>query len=1070
MRIHKVTFCNLNSLEGKHTINFDDPKLRQGGLFLITGETGSGKTTILDAITLALFGCTARLKKINKNTNSILSHGCSFCSAEVVFSEKGHTYRAFWSQKRSHGKAEGALQDPIQELSEGTKVLNDKRSEFLEKIEEVTKLDFNRFTQAVLLSQGKFASFLQAEADERAPILEQITKTEIYSDISIAVFQRQKKEKETLDKLKSSFSEMEILDENERKELLDSLQALRKQSEDLTKEREKLLEMLTVYEKITQRETERTNIAIAQKALLEDQKNFADSQKKLDLFHKGQSLAVPYAQLGFLRQERKKTAISIDSLSQRKELLAQEEEKAQKSFEEADRNNQAWLKDKENWLTILAEVKALDSNIEECKENCSTLQQKAQERESSVLTDQKNLSTSKMAYDEELKNKEELGHWIEDHQTDKNLENLLSGLKEKENHLKETSRQIEDCLSSLSELGEEIENAKHLHEIQESKVLAQKQRFLELSQQKEALETELATRCKGETLASLQNCKDTLGEARIQARLVASLEEQRKNLKVNEPCPLCGSLEHPYAKGLPTLDDQLESKIQEISKLIDWILTQQEYIRKNEEEAKTARKELEKLSEQLVPLDDDLKQSLLKEKQTKAQEEALRKVKEQVILQLLEQVKTYGISQWDEATFDLLENRAALFKTKSKEKDSLEFSLKARQGDIKNLQTQLASDTKNWEEAKDTYRKKGNELAKFQRKRTELFGQNEVKTKQEEIKRKSEEYSNQNKAQAQAWSSIHDEYLSLLSQLKENLTRLGEIKLKEEKEQSLFLSHLSCCGFESEQSYLDSLLDARTLASLQQREKELADTQSSLKDRSSRLAGQEEIPLPVAGKETLSAQLEENQRMNDKTNESIGVLKEKLSADEKVRASALKQGKLIGQQQKIFEQWNILNELIGSSDGKKFRNFAQSLTFQKLIRQANMQLQKLSDRYLLCTIKEEPLDFFVEDFYQGDTIRTTKNLSGGESFIVSLALALGLSSWSSSGMRIDSLFLDEGFGTLDPHTIETALNALTSLEQNEKTIGIISHVTALKDRIPNQIEVLKLPGGRSTLRGIGVEE
>ena len=137
---------------------------------------------------------------------------------------------------------------------------------------------------------------------------------------------------------------------------------------------------------------------------------------------------------------------------------------------------------------------------------------------------------------------------------------------------------------------------------------------------------------------------------------------------------------------------------------------------------------------------------------------------------------------------------------------------------------------------------------------------------------------------------------------------------------------------------------------------------------------------------------------------------------------------------------------------------------------ANSQLIKLTDRYLLIRDKEQPLDLNVIDNYQAGEVRSTKNLSGGETFIVSLALALGLSKMASKKVRVDSLFLDEGFGTLDEDTLETALETLASLRQDGKLIGVISHVAALKDRITTKILVEKGPGGKSRISGPGCRQ
>ena len=172
---------------------------------------------------------------------------------------------------------------------------------------------------------------------------------------------------------------------------------------------------------------------------------------------------------------------------------------------------------------------------------------------------------------------------------------------------------------------------------------------------------------------------------------------------------------------------------------------------------------------------------------------------------------------------------------------------------------------------------------------------------------------------------------------------------------------------------------------------------------------------------------------------------------------------------KTYDSWNALNELIGSKDGHKFRNFAQGLTFARLVDQANNELEILSDRYRLTQCPEDPLDLNVIDFHMGGESRSIKNLSGGECFQVSLALALALASFDSASAHIETMFLDEGFGTLDPEALDKAIDTLTSLRDRKNTalIGIISHVEALAERLSTQVHLHRGGDGYSTLEGPG---
>ena len=191
-----------------------------------------------------------------------------------------------------------------------------------------------------------------------------------------------------------------------------------------------------------------------------------------------------------------------------------------------------------------------------------------------------------------------------------------------------------------------------------------------------------------------------------------------------------------------------------------------------------------------------------------------------------------------------------------------------------------------------------------------------------------------------------------------------------------------------------------------------------------------------------------------------------LRMDDENRRRRREVEKALEAERKGLTVWRRLRELIGSHDGSKFRRYAQSISLDILTRHANRHLELLSDRYLIRRDESEALNLQIQDLHQAGTRRPMASLSGGESFLVSLALALGLSELAGRNVRIDSLFIDEGFGTLDPETLEIALAALESLRQNEKTVGLISHVEILKDRISTQIVVEKGAGGFSTLHVI----
>lgn len=241
------------------------------------------------------------------------------------------------------------------------------------------------------------------------------------------------------------------------------------------------------------------------------------------------------------------------------------------------------------------------------------------------------------------------------------------------------------------------------------------------------------------------------------------------------------------------------------------------------------------------------------------------------------------------------------------------------------------------------------------------------------------------------------------------------------------------------------------------------------KDRETRLATETAKKITEKTLEELEPQLRENEEFLKALRDTIAGLKHKLSVNTDAKERVKEKQSSIEAQKKECNRWEKLHGLIGSADGKKYRNFAQGLTFQLMVSHANGQLVKMTDRYLLIRDEKEPLELNVVDNYQAGEIRSTRNLSGGESFIVSLTLALGLSKMASRKVRVDSLFLDEGFGTLDEDALETALETLSGLQQDGKLIGVISHLSALKERISTQISITPVSGGRSSLTGPGCQ-
>ncbi|AGC42357.1 nuclease SbcCD subunit C [Myxococcus stipitatus DSM 14675] len=254
--------------------------------------------------------------------------------------------------------------------------------------------------------------------------------------------------------------------------------------------------------------------------------------------------------------------------------------------------------------------------------------------------------------------------------------------------------------------------------------------------------------------------------------------------------------------------------------------------------------------------------------------------------------------------------------------------------------------------------------------------------------------------------------------------------------------------------------EARALAALKEA---LAHARAVLEERRARRAAHEASGAPALSEAEAATAREQLRADVEVRRRAEALLRAKLDADDAARARHGSEAQALAERRQAGEVWKALSDLIGSHDGKRFKVFAQSLTLDALLLHANAHLQELARRYRLMRVPGHDLDLQVVDGDMGDEVRGVASLSGGESFLVSLALALGLASLSSETTQVETLFIDEGFGTLDPETLEVALATLDALQATGRQVGIISHVSGLAERIGVQVRVVKQGGGRSRL-------
>ena len=439
-------------------------------------------------------------------------------------------------------------------------------------------------------------------------------------------------------------------------------------------------------------------------------------------------------------------------------------------------------------------------------------------------------------------------------------------------------------------------------------------------------------------------------------------------------------------------------------------------------------------------------------------------------------------SVMDSADYDhhiekLRQQRSALnqlkrqFNEQKNSKQQLTNTLSSLSAQIETKQAQLSNDETALKELVNLVAHKTKAIEQLKQNRKEIFADKDTDNEENQLRHAVDEAKAKQVVAQRQLDTVQQSLEQLTAREQQLDTELQAAMSTLNTQQSIFTHFLAESQFVDEAAFVSARLPKEARESLQTRKLAIDNAlyQAKLQLDSTQQALELKLANPMTDedREILAGQHHQIQIDIDELSQKIGAIDQKLKDNDSQKGQQAAQLIAIDEQKQKLQVWQQLHTLIGSADGKKYRTFAQGLTFEVMISHANTQLQKMSDRYLLIHDDSNPLELNVIDNYQGGDIRSTKNLSGGEGFIISLALALGLSQMASHNIRVDSLFLDEGFGTLDEESLDIALDTLTSLQQEGKLIGIISHVQALKDRILTQIKVEKLSGGFSQISGQG---
>ncbi|UYF44419.1 AAA family ATPase [Aliarcobacter cryaerophilus] len=1190
MKILKIKSLNINSLKGEFEIDFEK-FLKDESLFAITGPTGAGKSTILDVITCALYGRTARLT----NPNELMSRHTGECLCEVEFEVKGKVYRSSWSQKRARKSSDGAFQSAKMEISEVEtgKVLESYLSKVPKYIEDLSGLDFDRFIQSMMLAQGSFDAFLKARENERSSLLEKITGTQIYKQISQEIYQTYTIKNDEIKLDENLLGNIELLSNEVVAEKTLILNNSKAQKLELDTKGNELKKVINWLENLQKLEADNTKYILEFEQISLEKENKKEDFIRLDLANKALNVQPIYQENNSLtqiiNQDKEKLEKLQKELEDLKQLLQSKTNESLKVKDELDKEKVSFDTNSKK----LQEVRTLQTKIESKLQNIKELENKISsqnEQKTKLNEDLKVVKTNQEKIENELKI---INDYLIKNKNDESLKEEISLISKNVNDYKDVLKllkQIEEKLqnNSLNEKTLQDSVTKAKKEFDEIKVLfdAKDKEYKELeiqtsnfnqkesnnrdrlksieklitsideykrllesilkeeniiSSSKDELKT-IKTNIEEKTklINEIQTHIQTLNDKREAELLIAKYESDRVNLKEGEECFLCGSKEHPFVNHKKSVSaDETTSIIAQKKQIFDEenkaLRTIELNLSKLETKIESSTLELNKLSknkeeiEQVFSslnfvLTDDSKTNLEEEKQLLEDElrniVKIRDEKEKVLIQRDNLQKELNTKQ----TF-VLQNEQELYKLKSSieqlqneqtqnisKKQSLEEELskvyskyefifdEKFEESFRNLVAKKDSFIKNETSKKELDAKLQSltiQLKEFDTKIKSI--ESNLKTDDEQLSKISNEtieLQTQSKAILDVsdlnifekditskFNTINERYNSLLKDLV-NLNAKNEslnTQIKELNQQQIndnikleeitqkFNNALTENSFSSKEELEKALLPKELREELsfvcKALEEKCTQIQTLKIDTAEKLSEQKELNLTDKELQTLNDELKELQVNIDELQKSIGSLEKELE----INASNMKKHedkiKELENKKEAFKVWIKLNEMIGSASGDKFAKFAQGITLDQLIYLANKHLQILSPRYELQRSSDSSklLEIEIIDGFQGDVVRPVSTLSGGESFIVSLSLALGLSALASQKISIDSLFLDEGFGTLDSDSLELALNALNQLQSSGKMVGVISHVEALKERIPLQIRVMPKGDGTSIL-------
>ncbi|MAM60092.1 AAA family ATPase [Maritimibacter sp. UBA3975] len=1236
MQILSIRGENIASLAKLFEIRLDAPPLSSAGLFAITGETGAGKSSLLDALCLALYGNCPRLsgdgtseavadiggqELRSTDARMVLRRGVASGFAEVTFrAADGETYVAGWQARRARDRIDGRLQAIERSLARGAdgQMLETQISRVNERVVGLTGLTYDEFRRTVLLAQGDFAAFLDARTQERAAILEKVTGTGIYRDISRRVFERNRVAVAELATLETRRGEHQLLSPEERTEVADRITTLRAEQGAAVTALEAVRKDLAQYAAVEAAEANLAKAKARLDAAERAQAELGDDRVWLADWDRAQALRGEVRERGdanrALDMAREDHARITGELATQKGLVAEAQTRfdaAKVARDEAERVFKAFA-------PVWDQASALDERVAGAVDEhatAATALDEARRAEAGAQEVLAELVAEEGALKDAVAEAERVLAAVRGHEVllaNRSLIEERLGARIEQARLATTSdaeaqemaetivaeRERRQALEADAKAARgEIDAAREAQEAiaDERKRLTEAApgaRLERLAQAEADLrnlraaahDVRLADRAladsqdrcaKARTLMSEQTkiVEAARAEQKVASELVQALrqpseaasaaasreaEHLRQHLVDGTPCPVCGATAHPVmADGeIATLAEDLRNRLteaQDRSNKSETTATQaalrieaaETTIKAETERAPDLRAQVAEAETGYAraskPLEDGLLAGELPEgpraedalfdalaarlarwraglevdrdrlaaldrahreadaliDAAKARitegEDRIREIAEVLttkereiarveqardtaqgtiaeidrrLAPLLEPTEIRAEAFGPDATLDDLR---ATFMTLDAARDTIEATRKS----LADLSTSLAKAQADAsgarmarERAEATERSRCETLERLRADRAQLLGGEET----------GPHRTRHNTARTTAQAAF-DDAREVLDNSARAETALASTLAAADKAQTGAAARVTaaeaaltaaCEAAGIAEAHLLALhatetatVEARRQA-LRSADTERAAAQGAMQERDNECATLKAEGLPDTPKPELETAKATMETETQSRGETLGGLSQKLEADA-VAAKALAGLEAeIESARKTAETWAAVNDAVGSAKGDRFAQIAQAVTLALLVERANLHLDDLKPRYQL-KVAASDLALHIIDRDMADDARPTRLLSGGERFLVSLALALALSGMGTRGVLAGTLFIDEGFGSLDSGSLDLAIDALERLQAQGRTIGVISHVQAMKDRIPVQLQVQKTGGGASEI-------